>query len=158
VRWFWEVVGEMGQEDRARLLQFVTGTSKVRNCYLARCLGKRKKYLNQRKEKVTTYCIWYLSGSQHVKRKEEERRESTKKCTSMPLHMYLLIYPCYPSQTQVPLEGFKSLQGVAGPQKFQIQKAYGGTDKLPQAHTCFNQVRYLSREHNVSLLHISTWV
>ena len=29
VRWFWEVVGAMDQEDRALLLQFVTGTSKV---------------------------------------------------------------------------------------------------------------------------------
>ncbi|TMW55998.1 hypothetical protein Poli38472_008646 [Pythium oligandrum] len=28
-RWFWEVLGEMKNEDRARLLQFATGTSRV---------------------------------------------------------------------------------------------------------------------------------
>eukprot|EP00955_Chlamydomonas_euryale_P048992 354145-Chlamydomonas_euryale.AAC.5 len=29
VRWFWEAVSELGGEDKALLLQFVTGTSKV---------------------------------------------------------------------------------------------------------------------------------
>lgn len=29
VQWFWEVVKSFGKEDMARLLQFVTGTSKV---------------------------------------------------------------------------------------------------------------------------------
>lgn len=29
VIWFWEVVKAFNKEDRARLLQFVTGTSKV---------------------------------------------------------------------------------------------------------------------------------
>ena len=52
-RWFWEAVGEMDKQERAQLVQFVTGTSKV------------------------------------------------------------------------PLEGFKALQGISGPQKFQIHKAYG---------------------------------
>jgi len=68
IRWFWEVVSELGKEDLAQLLQFVTGTSKV------------------------------------------------------------------------PLEGFKALQGIGGPQKFQIHKAYGPPDRLPSAHTCFNQL------------------
>lgn len=53
VRWFWEAVSEMDKQQRAQLVQFVTGTSKV------------------------------------------------------------------------PLEGFKALQGIGGPQKFQIHKAYG---------------------------------
>lgn len=52
IQWFWRAVQMMGQEERALLLQFVTGTSKV------------------------------------------------------------------------PLEGFKALRGVSGPQKFQIHKAY----------------------------------
>ena len=55
--------------------------------------------------------------------------------------------PCSPPQ--VPLEGFKGLQGVGGPQRFQIQKAYGHKDRLPQAHTCFNQldlIEYDSKE------------
>jgi E3 ubiquitin-protein ligase HUWE1 len=68
VRWFWEVVKDLSEEDRARLLMFVTGTSKV------------------------------------------------------------------------PLDGFKALQGISGPQRFQIHKAYGGGKRLCSAHTCFNQL------------------
>eukprot|EP01018_Ginkgo_biloba_P023206 Gb_26785 [translate_table: standard] len=68
VQWFWEVVQGFSKEDMARLLQFITGTSKV------------------------------------------------------------------------PLEGFKALQGISGPQKFQIHKAYGAPERLPSAHTCFNQL------------------
>lgn len=77
IQWFWEVVEGFSKEDRARLLQFVTGTSKV------------------------------------------------------------------------PLEGFKALQGISGPQKFQIHKAYGAPERLPSAHTCFNQLdlpEYSSKE------------
>ncbi|KAD4386159.1 hypothetical protein E3N88_26328 [Mikania micrantha] len=78
IHWFWEVAQGLSKEDKARLLQFVTGTSKV------------------------------------------------------------------------PLEGFSALQGLSGSQKFQIHKAYGGADRLPSAHTCFNQLdlpEYPSKEH-----------
>jgi len=68
IQWFWEVVGECGPEDVARLVQFVTGTAKV------------------------------------------------------------------------PLDGFAALQGVSGPQRFQVHKAFGPPDRLPTAHTCFNQL------------------
>ncbi|CAA6672443.1 unnamed protein product [Spirodela intermedia] len=77
VQWFWEVVKSFNKEDMARLLQFVTGTSKI------------------------------------------------------------------------PLEGFKALQGISGPQRFQIHKAYGAPERLPSAHTCFNQLdlpEYSSKE------------
>ncbi|BFG33550.1 hypothetical protein CerSpe_198240 [Prunus speciosa] len=77
VEWFWEVVKGFNKEDMARLLQFVTGTSKV------------------------------------------------------------------------PLEGFRALQGISGAQRFQIHKAYGAPDRLPSAHTCFNQLdlpEYTSKE------------
>lgn len=30
IQWFWEVVQGFSKEDKARLLQFVTGTSKVK--------------------------------------------------------------------------------------------------------------------------------
>ncbi|XP_061371769.1 E3 ubiquitin-protein ligase UPL1-like [Gastrolobium bilobum] len=78
IQWFWEVVQGFSKEDKARLLQFVTGTSKV------------------------------------------------------------------------PLEGFSALQGISGSQKFQIHKAYGSSDHLPSAHTCFNQLdlpEYPSKPH-----------
>ena len=51
--------------------------------------------------------------------------------------------------SKVPLEGFKALQGISGPQKFQIHRAYGTQDRLPAAHTCFNQldlIEYESKE------------
>lgn len=67
IQWFWKAVNSFGQEERAKLLQFVTGTSRV------------------------------------------------------------------------PLDGFKSLRGISGPQKFQIHKSYR-KDQLPAAHTCFNQL------------------
>eukprot|EP00918_Siedleckia_nematoides_P015819 GHVU01034184.1.p1 GENE.GHVU01034184.1~~GHVU01034184.1.p1 ORF type:complete len:613 (+),score=132.88 GHVU01034184.1:200-1840(+) len=67
IRWFWEVLGELGQTHLASFLQFITGTSRV------------------------------------------------------------------------PLGGFRTLQGVRGPQKFKISKAYG-TDHLPASHTCVNQL------------------
>ncbi|MCO5577300.1 hypothetical protein L7F22_031127 [Adiantum nelumboides] len=70
VQWFWEVVHQFNKEDMARLLQFITGTSKV------------------------------------------------------------------------PLEGFQALQGISGPQRFQIHKAYGAPERLPSAHTCFNQLDF----------------
>eukprot|EP01023_Acetabularia_acetabulum_P058285 TRINITY_DN6862_c0_g1_i3.p5 TRINITY_DN6862_c0_g1~~TRINITY_DN6862_c0_g1_i3.p5 ORF type:complete len:150 (+),score=29.72 TRINITY_DN6862_c0_g1_i3:24-452(+) len=74
VQWFWEVVSELDQEDLARLVQFVTGTSRV------------------------------------------------------------------------PLGGFSTLQGISGPQRFSIHKAYGEQDRLPQAHTCFNQLDLIEYE------------
>ncbi|KAG8914887.1 hypothetical protein FRC00_009987 [Tulasnella sp. 408] len=42
--------------------------------------------------------------------------------------------------SKVPLGGFTELQGVQGVQRFSIHKAYGDVDRLPQAHTCFNQI------------------
>ncbi|GAA5889273.1 hypothetical protein JCM6882_000692 [Rhodosporidiobolus microsporus] len=41
--------------------------------------------------------------------------------------------------SRVPLEGFKSLQGMNGVTKFSIHKA-GGQNSLPTAHTCFHQL------------------
>ncbi|GJT80580.1 RNA-directed DNA polymerase, eukaryota, reverse transcriptase zinc-binding domain protein [Tanacetum coccineum] len=52
-------------------------------------------------------------------------------------------------ECEVPLEGFKALQGISGPQRFQIHKAYGVPERLPSAHTCFNQLdlpEYTSNE------------
>ncbi|EGR28213.1 ubiquitin hect domain family protein [Ichthyophthirius multifiliis] len=41
--------------------------------------------------------------------------------------------------SKVPLDGFGYLKGISGFQKFQIHKAYN-INKLPTAHTCFNQL------------------
>ncbi|KAI8588501.1 hypothetical protein BDZ88DRAFT_397137 [Geranomyces variabilis] len=68
VQWFWRAVRSFSQEERAKLVQFATGTSKV------------------------------------------------------------------------PLEGFAELQGSGGVQKFQIHKDFSSPERLPSAHTCFNQL------------------
>jgi E3 ubiquitin-protein ligase HUWE1 len=41
--------------------------------------------------------------------------------------------------SKVPIHGFRDLQGMHGTQRFQICKV-GGVDRLPSAHTCFNQI------------------
>lgn len=33
-----------------------------------------------------------------------------------------------------------SVQGTSGARKFQIHRAYGAQNRLPSAHTCFNQL------------------
>lgn len=49
--------------------------------------------------------------------------------------------------SKVPLEGFKALQGVSGPQRFQIHKAYGAGEGLRQqarrVHDCAHSVSLL---------------
>lgn len=43
--------------------------------------------------------------------------------------------------SKIPLEGFKAIEGMRGPQKFNIHKAFGSSKStLPSAHTCFNQL------------------
>ncbi|KAJ8283657.1 hypothetical protein COCON_G00025070 [Conger conger] len=68
VKWFWKAVESYDEERRARLLQFVTGSSRV------------------------------------------------------------------------PLQGFKALQGAAGPRLFTIHQIDASTNNLPKAHTCFNRI------------------
>ncbi|XP_055907075.1 E3 ubiquitin-protein ligase HUWE1 [Eupeodes corollae] len=68
IQWFWRALRSFDQADRAKFLQFVTGTSKV------------------------------------------------------------------------PLQGFSALEGMNGIQKFQIHRDDRSTDRLPCAHTCFNQL------------------
>ncbi|XP_068920051.1 E3 ubiquitin-protein ligase SMURF2 isoform X2 [Petaurus breviceps papuanus] len=68
VKWFWKAVEYFDEERRARLLQFVTGSSRV------------------------------------------------------------------------PLQGFKALQGAAGPRLFTIHQIDASTNNLPKAHTCFNRI------------------
>jgi len=68
IQWFWRALRSFDQAERAKFLQFVTGTSKV------------------------------------------------------------------------PLQGFGALEGMNGTQKFQIHRDDRSTDRLPSAHTCFNQL------------------
>ncbi|KAL3982881.1 HECT-domain (ubiquitin-transferase) family protein [Acanthocheilonema viteae] len=68
IQWFWKALRSFEQEDRAKFLQFVTGTSKV------------------------------------------------------------------------PLQGFAALEGMNGTQKFSIHLDSRSSDRLPTAHTCFNQL------------------
>lgn len=40
----------------------------------------------------------------------------------------------------MPLQGFKALQGAAGPRLFTIHQIDACTNNLPKAHTCFNRI------------------
>ena len=42
--------------------------------------------------------------------------------------------------TSASLQGFGALEGMNGVQKFQIHRDDRSTDRLPAAHTCFNQL------------------
>uniref|UniRef100_A0AAY4CPW7 E3 ubiquitin-protein ligase n=1 Tax=Denticeps clupeoides TaxID=299321 RepID=A0AAY4CPW7_9TELE len=75
VKWFWRAVESFDEERRARLLQFVTGSSRV------------------------------------------------------------------------PLQGFKALQGAAGPRLFTIHQIDASPNNLPKAHTCFNRIDIPPYEH-----------
>lgn len=79
VRWFWDIVSDFTEADKAKLLLFVTGTSRV------------------------------------------------------------------------PIEGFSHLRGMNGLQRFQISRG-SGTDRLPSAHTCFNQLELPSYSNKRKLL------
>lgn len=69
IEWFWTLMNELDRDDRARLVMFVTGSSKV------------------------------------------------------------------------PLGGFANLPGMGGGvQRFQIHRVAGDSERLPSAHTCFNQL------------------
>uniref|UniRef100_A0A6Q2WW38 E3 ubiquitin-protein ligase HUWE1 n=1 Tax=Esox lucius TaxID=8010 RepID=A0A6Q2WW38_ESOLU len=82
IQWFWRALRSFDQADRAKFLQFVTGTSKV------------------------------------------------------------------------PLQGFAALEGMNGIQKFQIHRDDRSTDRLPSAHTCFNQLDLPAYESYEKLRHM----
>uniref|UniRef100_H3C034 HECT-type E3 ubiquitin transferase n=1 Tax=Tetraodon nigroviridis TaxID=99883 RepID=H3C034_TETNG len=82
IQWFWRALRSFDQADRAKFLQFVTGTSKV------------------------------------------------------------------------PLQGFSALEGMNGIQKFQIHRDDRSTDRLPSAHTCFNQLDLPAYESYEKLRHM----
>lgn len=57
---------------------------------------------------------------------------------------------CY-SYTSYQNQRLFSLQGISGPQKFQVHKSYGPQDRLPSAHTCFNQLDILEYDSKEQL-------
>jgi E3 ubiquitin-protein ligase HUWE1 len=95
INYFWNVVKSLSKEDKAQLIQFITGSSKVSEFVFP---------------SLTPHSLCSL----------------------------LLFFSS--SLSQVPLEGFKALQGADGIKRFNIHKSYGGDRILPSAHTCFNQL------------------
>uniref|UniRef100_A0A1B0DQ42 HECT-type E3 ubiquitin transferase n=1 Tax=Phlebotomus papatasi TaxID=29031 RepID=A0A1B0DQ42_PHLPP len=55
-------------------------------------------------------------------------------------HKYTKFLQFVTGTSKVPLQGFAALEGMNGIQKFQIHRDDRGTDRLPSAHTCFNQL------------------
>ncbi|XP_046372246.1 E3 ubiquitin-protein ligase HUWE1-like isoform X1 [Haliotis rufescens] len=56
--------------------------------------------------------------------------------------------------SKVPLQGFAFLEGMNGIQKFQIHRDDRSTDRLPTAHTCFNQLDLPAYETYDKLRHM----
>uniref|UniRef100_A0A7N8WS29 E3 ubiquitin-protein ligase HUWE1 n=1 Tax=Mastacembelus armatus TaxID=205130 RepID=A0A7N8WS29_9TELE len=56
--------------------------------------------------------------------------------------------------SKVPLQGFAALEGMNGIQKFQIHRDDRSTDRLPSAHTCFNQLDLPAYESYEKLRHM----
>ncbi|KAK3102129.1 hypothetical protein FSP39_009035 [Pinctada imbricata] len=56
--------------------------------------------------------------------------------------------------SKVPLQGFAFLEGMNGYQKFQIHRDDRSTDRLPVAHTCFNQLDLPAYETYDKLRHM----
>ncbi|XP_011821509.1 PREDICTED: LOW QUALITY PROTEIN: E3 ubiquitin-protein ligase HUWE1-like [Mandrillus leucophaeus] len=56
--------------------------------------------------------------------------------------------------SKVPLQGFAALEGMNGIQKFQIHRDDRSTDRLPSAHTCFNQLDLPAYESFEKLCHM----
>lgn len=44
------------------------------------------------------------------------------------------------ASSRIPIEGFAHLEGMHGVQKFSIHRDYSHGSRLPQSHTCFNQL------------------
>jgi len=84
IRWFWEVLEEMDQMQRANFLQFVTG--------------------------IFQNFMLNMKGT-----------------------------------SKVPLDGFKALSGISGPQKFQIHK-HSNPNALPTGHTWYISHRNQEQE------------
>ena len=98
--------------------------------------------INKADLKAHTEYTGYVAGSKVVRWFWEVVDEMDKEDTARLLQFCT-------GTSKVPLEGFKALQGISGPQKFQIHRAYGTQDRLPAAHTCFNQldlIEYESKE------------
>lgn len=67
IQWFWEVVQGFSKEDKARLLQFVTGTSKV--CIITLChsgVGVVCSTMFGHVKLILTCCLIWLSFSVNV--------------------------------------------------------------------------------------------
>jgi HECT-domain (ubiquitin-transferase) len=135
ILWFWDVLRAFNREERALFLQFVTGTSKVKSepptvlrsagcavqCSAVQCCAVLALSFILI---LVTHVFWPIFPPSFA-----------------PSSLLIIPSPLpTPHLPQVPLEGFGSLQGMRGVQRFSIHKAYGELGLLPTAHTCFNQV------------------
>jgi len=59
--------------------------------------------------------------------------------------------------SRVPLQGFSSLEGMNGPQKFQIHRDDRSTERLPCAHTWY-VMRYYRTCCHISYVALTSWI
>ena len=84
-------------------------------------LKRNTEYYNYNKDSPVV--VWFWKALEDFS--EEERAEFLQFVTG---------------SSKVPIEGFKALPGMDGPQKFQIHKSFASKERLPTAHTCINQL------------------
>lgn len=84
-------------------------------------LKKNTEYYNYTKDSPVV--VWFWKTLEDFS--EEEKAEFLQFVTG---------------SSKVPIEGFKALPGMDGPQKFQIHKSFASKERLPTAHTCINQL------------------
>jgi hypothetical protein len=137
VRWFWEVVESLERQDRALLVQFITGTAKVP------LEGFKVRARSAPARAAANRC----SSSQNSQRVGADSGAETR-----PFFFFRLFVLFCAGKLTPPsrlLDHPQALHGVSGPQRVSIHRAYTALDRLPTAHTCFNQLdlpEYESKE------------
>ncbi|MGH0137352.1 UNVERIFIED_CONTAM: hypothetical protein FKN15_063667 [Acipenser sinensis] len=114
IRWFWGTVERFNNEQRLRLLQFVTGTSSVPYEGFAALRGSYHD--------GHIVIRWFWGTVEHFNNEQRLRLLQFVTGTS-----------------SVPYEGFAALRGSNGLRRFCIEK-WGKITSLPRAHTCFNRL------------------
>ncbi|OXB64843.1 hypothetical protein ASZ78_006581 [Callipepla squamata] len=131
VKWFWKAVEFFDEERRARLLQFVTGSSRVPLQGFKALQEERKqprevwptiRFNRQKIPREHAFCSQLLQKSVY---------------SLSSLHQF---NKAVPNCDAVVVEIFSGFSGAAGPRLFTIHQIDASTNNLPKAHTCFNRI------------------
>ena len=171
------MVRELDKEDLALLVQFVTGTSKVpldgfkalqvcpirpQFCPRWTCTAVGCLRVSCSERPMTMGAAWHMSASVCIQWWLKSNASSAGNviigATFILLPVWQLcrcrsggVQGCSEAPTTLLTYGCDAMQGIGGPQRFQIHKAYGAQTRLPAAHTCFNQLDLIEYESKEAL-------